>query len=138
MKCKHCGETVSRKPKIYCNNVCQQAFHNAGRIEVWLRTGVVNIKSDPNHFVKKHIFSEQDGKCDLCNSENVWMGQPLSLLTLDHIDGNSEDNSRTNLRLIYPNCDSQLDTFKARNKGKGRKAIRERNATVALLHHSVC
>ena len=37
------------------------------------------------------------------------------IFILDHIDGNASNNSRENLRLICPNCDSQLDTYKSKN-----------------------
>jgi len=49
-------------------------------------------------------------------------------LFLDHIDGNSENNARENLRLVCPNCDSQLPTFKYRNYGNGRHKRKERYA----------
>jgi len=47
---------------------------------------------------------------------------------LDHIDGDSGHNARSNLRLICPNCDSQLPTYKSRNKGRGRAWRRKRYA----------
>ena len=40
---------------------------------------------------------------------------------LDHIDGDASNNWKTNLRLICPNCDSQLDTYKSKNKNSARK-----------------
>lgn len=45
---------------------------------------------------------------------------------MDHIDGDSGNSARENLRLICLNCDGLLPTFKNRNKGKGRHARRER------------
>ena len=39
---------------------------------------------------------------------------------IDHIDGDASNNMPDNFRLVCPNCDSQLPTFKARNTGNGR------------------
>jgi hypothetical protein len=39
---------------------------------------------------------------------------------LDHIDGKASNNRRDNLRCICPNCDSQLDTYKSKNKNSDR------------------
>ena len=39
---------------------------------------------------------------------------------LDHIDGDAANNKEENLRLICPNCNSQLDTYKSRNKKSAR------------------
>ena len=40
-------------------------------------------------------------------------------LIVDHIDGNYRNILDTNLRLICPNCDAQLSTYKGRNRGRG-------------------
>jgi 5-methylcytosine-specific restriction endonuclease McrA len=37
-------------------------------------------------------------------------------MQVDHIDGNSNNNILSNLRILCPNCHSQTDTFAARNK----------------------
>lgn len=55
------------------------------------------------------------------------MGMTLEFV-LDHIDGDATNNTRENLRMVCPNCDSQLPTFKSKNRGKGRHFRRERYA----------
>jgi hypothetical protein len=48
------------------------------------------------------------------------MGKPIPLI-VDHIDGNPLNHKVDNFRLVCGNCDMQLDTYKAKNYGKGRK-----------------
>lgn len=56
-------------------------------------------------------------KCSICGLEPFWNGKPL-VLTLDHIDGDTNNNTIENLRWICPNCDRQLPTYAGRNKPK--------------------
>ena len=49
----------------------------------------------------------------------IWNSKSINFI-LDHINGDASDNSEENLRLICPNCDSQLDTYKSKNKNSAR------------------
>ena len=96
-------------------------------VAAWLATGVAKPGSQQGHYVRRYLAGEQGGRCAICGGPPSWNGAPLTLV-LDHIDGDSENNRRENLRLVCPNCDSQLPTYKSRNKGRGRHWRRSRYA----------
>lgn len=73
---------------------------------------------------KKHFLEEQGGTCAICGMKDTWNEQQI-IFILDHIDGNADNNNRENLRLICPNCDSQLDTYKSKNKNSARAKYRK-------------
>lgn len=76
--------------------------------------------------LKKQLFEKGllENKCQLCGLESEWKGKPI-VLRLDHINGTNNDNRLENLRMLCPNCDSQLDTFAGRNIKKYTKPKKE-------------
>ena len=118
---------VKRSQKVYCSLACQRSLERTHKTFEWLKSGIAFVASEPNHYVRLHLLDEQDGCCAICGIVEEWNGLPL-VFVLDHIDGDSTNNHRDNLRMICPNCDSQLPTFKYRNFGKGRHSRRERYA----------
>lgn len=104
----------------YCDNRCQREHEYRVAIENW-------ETSPPGKNRIKRFLTEKFGKkCSVCGIDS-WNGREL-VLELEHIDGNSENNSKENLCLICPNCHSQTPTYKARNKGNGRHTRRQRYA----------
>ncbi|BBY13441.1 hypothetical protein MMARJ_41810 [Mycobacterium marseillense] len=79
------------------------------------------------HYVRDYLYEQQGGCCAICGIEDTWSGATLTLI-VDHINGDASNDRRENLRLICPNCDSQLPTYKARNRGSGRYYRRQRYA----------
>jgi len=84
----------------------------------------VFIENSPywQNSIKKKILDNAliEYKCAICSSPPIWNGRPMTLV-LDHINGVHSDNRLNNLRFVCNNCDSQLDTYKSRNKVKQRK-----------------
>jgi len=62
--------------------------------------------------LKKRLLREGILKniCEICGQKDQWKDQKLVMI-LDHKNGNSEDHRIGNLRMVCPNCNSQLDTF---------------------------
>ena len=53
-------------------------------------------------------------ECEVCGLDS-WNGKVLNC-ALDHIDGDRSNHSLSNLRILCPNCHSQTDTFRSKNK----------------------
>jgi hypothetical protein len=106
----------------YCDNKCQHEHYFTAYLDQW-RMGVVDGLTPGGRvvsYVVQYLRDKLNNSCSSCGIEAVWNNKPL-ILEVEHINGNSSDNSENNLSLLCPNCHSQTDTFKARNKGNGRK-----------------
>ena len=104
----------------YCSNKCQRGHERSIYLQK-LKDGELNGKQIARTTVYKHLVEERGNKCEICNITE-WNNKPIRLW-VDHIDGCATNNHWNNFRLICPNCDSQLDTCRAKNKGKGRKSL---------------
>ena len=60
-------------------------------------------------------------KCRFYTEPLIWVDKPLKLV-LDHRNGVNSYNRPENLRLLCPNCNSQLHTQGGGNKGRVEKS----------------
>lgn len=66
---------------------------------------------------EKILYRCDNPDCALHTGAANWNGEKL-VLVMDHVSGNKHDNRSENLRLLCPNCDSQLPTKGGANKGR--------------------
>jgi hypothetical protein len=118
--CRH-----SQKPTrnaAYCSNRCQ----SDARWALAMRRVEASGVAPEIRLAKRYLRETRGQQCSICGGTQ-WQGQPMPLI-LDHLDGNAANWALANLRLVCPNCDAQLPTFKSRNRGKGRAWRRARYA----------
>lgn len=122
--CQNCGIKVKQK---FCSKKCQGELRTKNLHEDFLKNNEKYCRSNYSPKQLKPIFLQEQGNmCAICGIKNEWFNKSL-IFVLDHIDGDASNNTRENLRLVCPNCDSQLDTFKSKNKNSARKERYLRN-----------
>jgi len=148
MSCKFCGRVIKnvgslKSHELSCksnpNKIKQLHSDDAGtkkgskpwntgkkigrhkRFDIMFPLNAVLVEDStyPRHSLKSRII--EDGlieyTCSICGIGPIWQGLPMPLI-LDHINGINNDNRLDNLRFVCSNCDSQLPTYKSRNKRK--------------------
>lgn len=59
--------------------------------------------------IKDRLFQEREYRCECCGL-TTWNGKEIKL-QVHHIDGNHNNNTRSNLIILCPNCHSQTDNW---------------------------
>jgi len=164
--CPYCGTKISfdRRFAKFCNRSCAASYNNQGVSRNSDNTvkrickGCGNTLQDRNEYcpecIEKRIFNRinsfEDAKtdrtrkqylldvrghqCESCRLE-TWLERPIPL-ELDHKDGNSDNNSEDNLRLLCPNCHALTETYKGANAGKNssRQKMRRKRYADGLTY----
>lgn len=123
--CVTCGQRIVHPPSgpitKYCGHRCFRQNVMAKKDEIIKQNGGFNDKCR-NATIKQYLYRHRGNQCEICGqSGNNWCGKPLVMI-LDHIDGKSNNNKLQNLRLVCSNCDSQLPTYKAKNRGNSTRS----------------
>lgn len=117
-------EAVNGSRGKFCCAQCCSEYQHKKNYERILNgdPSVMRANYSPKAF-RNDILKEQNFKCAICGMPTIWNNKPIVFI-VDHIDGHASNNHRENLRCICPNCDSQLDTYKSKNKNGERSYYR--------------
>ena len=92
-------------------------FGGVGKIsldEIMVKNSTYNRFHLKNRLLKNGILKNE---CSICDQGPEWNGKSL-VMVLDHINGISNDHRLKNLRMVCPQCNSQLPTFCGRHNKK--------------------
>lgn len=120
-KCTRCGVQRSGRYATYhkyCSSVCSTADRMEVLILAWLKDEVSGSgkAGDLRAVFRKYLLKEADHKCIECGwgKPNPVTGKPI--LSVDHVDGNWQNNKRSNLKVLCYNCHTLTPTFGSLNK----------------------
>lgn len=122
-QCKICHSFITYRNKSNICISCKREITNQEKIKDWIKNGNTgnSVNSTIRNCIRDYILKQQNFCCAICHISNKWNGKELKFI-LDHIDGDASNNYPYNLRLVCPNCDSQLDTYKSKNKKSSRNS----------------
>jgi endogenous inhibitor of DNA gyrase (YacG/DUF329 family) len=130
--CGQCGIPTSKEE--FCSRQCRMI----NTFKVWKANGsLTNQQSKLPKSIRVGLLDEANWQCTwiredtgLRCTESRVHSDGRSILQIDHIDGNAENNVYENLRVLCPSCHAMTDSFGARNYGNGRK-WRRNNVSMA-------
>lgn len=121
--CANCNKPCGKNAYKYCSLKCQADLRKK-QFVADIKSGKDIINPDNGSKLRKYVLRTREHVCSICN-KRTWNNTIIPLV-VDHIDGNYQNIIESNLRLVCPNCDAQLPTYKNKNLGKGRHYRRER------------
>jgi hypothetical protein len=124
--CLKCGKKTSSYKNKFCTHECQHIYHYEAYIEKWLTDASFGNGERLSTRIRKWLKSSRGDCCENCGWSEVNSVTGKVPVTVDHIDGNCENNRPENLKLLCPNCHSLTPTYGNLNRGKGRKSRREK------------
>lgn len=119
----NCGKELSDTRKKYCDNTCQAEYQYKEWVIRWKEGKESGLRGEYgiSLHLKRYLFEKFNNKCCKCGWGETNPYSQTIPLEIDHIDGDFQNNTEDNLRLLCPNCHSLTETYKGANKGQGRK-----------------
>jgi len=117
--CLNCENKIYKGRK-YCSSDCSNKHHKK---EFFYKIEMGDTSLTEKHY-KDYLKQKFGNECMECGWNKI---NPITgnvPIQLEHIDGNADNNSLTNLKLLCPNCHSLTSTYGSLNRGNGRDSKR--------------
>ena len=116
--CLNCAKALKKGQTKYCSNSCQIAYQRTQFIEKWKHGDISGVRGNNglSMHIRNYLLEEANYKCTECGWGIVNPFNGEIPLEIHHINGDSNDNSPNNLKVLCPNCHALTENFKALNR----------------------
>lgn len=121
--CLYCDSKLDKKNKKYCSANHQQKYQYKITIEEWKNGNIVGYVGETKQlskWLRRYIYESRGTACSICGWNDKHPCDGKTLTEIDHIDGDAENCTEENLRVLCPNCHSKTHTYRSRNKNSKR------------------
>ena len=118
-KCLWCKDGVVKEgAKKYCSEDCGKRQRYMDYFLDWYYGE--NVKRH-NSVLREYLELMYGHRCSECGITH-WLGYEI-VFDVDHINGDSSNDSKENVRLLCKNCHSQTETYADSKSQKGRFSL---------------
>lgn len=129
--CLACNGPRKRRAAKFCSNKCQKRYEVMSKIKDFENGEYIGRIFQIRGWLRNYISENHNHVCAECGIKE-WNGKMLTL-EIDHIDGDASNNTSDNLRPLCPNCHSQTDTMRNKNRNSTRIGRRSSNGRTSVL-----
>ena len=132
--CLYCNKKFKSKNSAqkFCSIEHSWSYNKNNSIAKWIKeewSGNTEKSKELSKIVRDYLLEEANHVCSRCGFSAVNPFSGKTILQIHHKDGDYQNNSKSNLEVLCPNCHAMTETNGSLNtKGKGRR-IRQRMTT---------
>jgi hypothetical protein len=118
--CLNCDSLLSKSSKSYCNNRCQNEYQWKEKKNL-IEEGKIKDLGKPqtqDKNLKKYLIDKNGEKCMQCGWCKINTHTNKIPIQIDHIDGNPQNQTLSNVRLLCPNCHALTPYYGSRGSGR--------------------
>lgn len=118
--CKICNNLIL-SDRTYCDS---HKDSRSRKISQW-KSGTWSGGSERklSETIRKYMLEKHNYSCEICGFNEKHPDDGASILEIDHINGIGSDHREENLKVLCPNHHALTSTYRARNRGNGRKVF---------------
>ena len=126
--CPACNVVVENLRSRYCSLRCQMEFQHRVYIRRWLAGELHGARGEGcvSKHIRRWLYERASSRCEKCGWSRVHPVTGMVPLTVNHINGDSENHRPENLELLCGGCHMLTPNYGNLNKGHGRKKRLER------------